>query len=152
MKHRFMTGGRRKRQRSQRWQNPPMIYRAGTKGFTLVTSLLRGRLERTTWAGRHVPSCLQVHPLLRLLSMQTRMSQAAAGSLAETPAKNQWLHMWETSAQLTDAISLCPHWARLGRWHISDRTPSPSRTLKKKSCSRTQTRIWFLPVEKDRDQ
>lgn len=46
--------------------------------------------------------------------------------------------MWETSAQLTDAISLCPHWPRLGRQHISDRIPSQRRdaTLKKKKSVR----------------
>lgn len=42
--------------------------------------------------------------------------------------------MWEASAQLTEAVSLCPHWPRLGRWHSSDMMPSQSRdaTLEKK--------------------
>lgn len=51
-------------------------------------------------------------------------------------------------------LFLCPRWPSLGRQHISDRMPSQSHnaTLGGKICSRFKARIWFLPIEKNRDQ
>lgn len=63
----------RKRQRSQGGWNPLMMHRAGTKGFALLpSSLLKGRSSKEEGM---VSSCLQVHPILRLFSVETRMPQ-----------------------------------------------------------------------------
>lgn len=83
LKQRFMTGGR-ERDRDQRVDETLRKHRAGTKGTCFWPLLLKGRPSKE---GGSASSCLQVHPILRLFSVETQDASAVVVSLAEPSAE-----------------------------------------------------------------
>lgn len=115
---------------------PSMMQRAGTQGYTPLTSFgsevdQRTPVRRKSWllpVSKFIP-CFNLSPWTPRCRKQGQFLE-----LNPQQRARDWPHVWETSAQLTDAISLCPRWPSLGRQHISDRMPflSHDATLGKK--------------------
>lgn len=116
-------------------------------------SLLKGRPSKE---GGTVSSCLQVHPILKTFLCGNKDATAVAVSLAEPSAKNQWLtpHVGDFSPADRCYFSLSPLTQTGETAHFrQDALPkSWCNPEEKKICSGSKPRIWFLPIQNDRDQ
>lgn len=144
----------RKREGSQGWWNFLWSRRQVPRGTCLWLLFAQRQSRENPGGGRHG---FQVHPVLKPLSMDTRVPQAVAVSLAEPSAKNQWCTAHVGASNTAGRCYFSPPPPPLIQpgetAHFrQDALPKSWCNPGKKICSRSKTRIWFLPIENNRDQ